>query len=294
MNKKKLIIIISAAVILIATGVAVYFSTRPVATTPASQSAFDARNASYIIEGALVTLTNGVAETAATTDSTSKIITRYFGNEARGDINGDGRDDLAFLLTQERGGTGIFYYAVAVLDTASGFVTTNTFFIGDRIAPQTINIMDGIINVNYAERKPGEPFTARPSIGVTKYLKVTPDGKLIETAQPKPVAQPSSGISVSLLSTGLSYSAAINKYPTTRIQFDQNCQATPTAMVLKSGATIMIDNRADAGKYFTIGGSRFYFNAYAFKIFTVKSTKLPKDVAISCGSGKNNAVITLN
>jgi hypothetical protein len=96
------------------------------------------------------------------------------------------------------------------------------------------------------------------------------------------------------LSANLSYGAAVNKYPTTRIQFDQNCKATPTAMVLKSGATIMIDNRADAGKYFTIGGSRFYFNAYAFKIFTVKSTKLPKDVAISCGSGKNNAVITLN
>ena len=294
MNKKKLIIIISAAVILIAAGVAVYFSTRPVATTPASQSAFDARNASYIIEGASVTLTKGVAETAATADSATKITTRYFGNEAKGDLNGDGREDLVFLLTQERGGTGIFYYAVAVLDMANGFVPTNTFFIGDRIAPQTTNIMEGIINVNYAERKPGEPFTTRPSIGVTKYLKVTPDGKLIEVTQPKPVAQPASSISVSLLSTNLSYGAAVNKYPTTRIQFDQDCKANPTAMVLKSGATIMIDNRADAGKYFTIGGSRFYFNAYAFKIFTIKSAKLPKDIAISCGSGKNNAVITLN
>jgi len=34
------------------------------------------------------------------------------------------------------------------------------------------------LRVNFAERKPGEPMTARPSMGVTLYLKVTPEGVL--------------------------------------------------------------------------------------------------------------------
>jgi hypothetical protein len=36
--------------------------------------------------------------------------------------------------------------------------------------------------VNFAERKADEPMTARPSMGVSKYLKVT-EGSLVEVAQ---------------------------------------------------------------------------------------------------------------
>ena len=113
-------------------------------------------------------------------------------------------------------------------------------------------------------------------------------------APSKPATQPAPSLSVGLLSQNLSYSAAINKYPTTRIQFNESCQGSPSAMVVKNGTSIMIDNRADVGKWFTIGGSRFYFNGYAFKIFVIKSAKLPKAVTIDCGTGKNSAVVTLN
>ena len=86
----------------------------------------------------------------------------------------------AFLVTQETGGSGIFYYAVVALKTANGYKTTNAFFIGDRIAPQTteINTSAKELYVNFAERKPGEPMTAQPSQGATLYLKVTPAGVL--------------------------------------------------------------------------------------------------------------------
>ncbi len=144
-----------------------------------SQFIFDGRNSSFTIDGVKITLKNGISETKIA-DSASKIITRYFGNESYGDLNGDGLQDVAFLVSQETGGSGIFYYAVVALKTATGYKTTNAFFIGDRIAPQTteINTSARELYVNFAERKVGEPMTAQPSQGATLYLKVTPAGVL--------------------------------------------------------------------------------------------------------------------
>jgi heat shock protein HslJ len=103
------------------------------------------------------------------------IVTRYFGNEARGDFNGDGREDVAFLLTQEPGGSGTFFYAAAALDLPTGLVGTEAVLIGDRIAPQTTEARpDGVIVVNYADRAPGESFATRPSIGKSLWLKLSP------------------------------------------------------------------------------------------------------------------------
>jgi hypothetical protein len=35
-------------------------------------------------------------------------------SEAKGDLNGDGQEDIAFLLTSDRGGSGTFYYVQLV------------------------------------------------------------------------------------------------------------------------------------------------------------------------------------
>jgi len=143
-------------------------------------SVFDPKNATYMIDGEAVTLVNGVSEKEAAPGSASKIMARYFGNEVRGDLNGDGREDIAYLITQDGGGSGLFYYAVVALGTEGGYTLTNAFLIGDRIAPQAnhINSSARELYINYAERKPGEPMTAQPSQGATLYLKVTPEGVL--------------------------------------------------------------------------------------------------------------------
>ena len=143
----------------------------------------DYKNATYLIEGSFITLTDGIFEMEAAPGSATKITTRYFGNEAIGDLNKDGKNDIAFLLTQSTGGSGTFFYLVAALQTTSGVEGTNAIFLGDRIAPQNTTIQNGIITVNYADRNPGEPFTTQPSLGVSKYLKVN-DSVLIETTQP--------------------------------------------------------------------------------------------------------------
>ena len=125
-------------------------------------------------------MANGVSEIPVAPGSASTVTTRYFGNEARGYLNGDGLEDVAFLITQDGGGSGLFYYVVVALKTQDGYKTTNAFLIGDRIAPQStdINTSAKELDVNFAERKAGEPMTTQPSVGATLVLKVTPEGVL--------------------------------------------------------------------------------------------------------------------
>jgi heat shock protein HslJ len=133
----------------------------------------DHKNIAYSIGGQTVRLVDGVTEAAAAPGSAAKIVTRYFGNEVRGDLNADGREDVAFLLTQDTGGSGTFFYAVAALDLPSGLVGSQGLVLGDRIAPQTTELRPGgVIAVNYADRAPGESFATPPSVGKTILLKL--------------------------------------------------------------------------------------------------------------------------
>lgn len=166
---KKTVIIAGIALVIIAIS-GVWFLRSKTALAPTE--AADHKNATYLVEGQSVTLTNGRAETLVAPNAAAKTITQYFGNEATGDMNGDGASDVAFLLTQNSGGSGTFYYVVVALRKGGGYEGTNAFFLGDRIAPQTTELRDGKLVVNYGERKEGEPMTAAPSVGVSKYLKV--------------------------------------------------------------------------------------------------------------------------
>ncbi len=110
----------------------------------------------------------------------------YFGNEVKYDFDGDGRMDTAFILTQNTGGSGTFYYLVVTLNTARGYVGSKAYLLGDRIAPQTTEMSKDpatpdVIVVNYADRKPGEPFTTQPSVGKSVWLKF--DTKTIQLGE---------------------------------------------------------------------------------------------------------------
>ncbi|MEK7514881.1 MAG: hypothetical protein AAB608_00670 [Patescibacteria group bacterium] len=127
--------------------------------------ASDYGNAAYTIEGKRVQLVEGAAEAEG-------VITQEFGNEVMGDFSGDGIADVAFILAQQPGGTGTFYYIAVARGAEGGYVGTNALLLGDRIAPQTTEIRDGAIIVNYADRKPGEPMTADPSVGVSRTFRM--------------------------------------------------------------------------------------------------------------------------
>lgn len=163
MKKSYIFAIIIFVIVLVALA-SVLVKQAPTVDVPA-RSAADHKNATYIIDGAPVTLVNGAAETAIP-NSASKVATNYFGNEMVKDLNDDGRNDIVFLLTQNTGGSGTFYYAAAALNTEAGYVGSHAFLLGDRIAPQTTESGPGKqVIVNYLERAPGVPMTAPPSSG---------------------------------------------------------------------------------------------------------------------------------
>jgi len=154
---------------------------------PSSVSAGqDPQNATYLIDSQPVTLVDGVAEIEVAPGSASKQVTRYFGNAVDVDLNGDGTLDSAFLLVQDSGGSGTFYFVAAALKTSDGYVGTNAIFVGDRIAPQSTNVDPNNAAqfvVNYADRQADEPMSAEPTQGVSKWFKLEGD-VLTQVASP--------------------------------------------------------------------------------------------------------------
>lgn len=131
----------------------------------------DTKDAQFLISGEWVRLENGISKVPIAPDSASFTTTQYFGNEAHGDIDGDGDEDMVFLISQDGGGSGIFFYLVGAINDGGVYHGTHAVFIGDRIAPQTTEFRDGQTIVNYADRVPGEAMAAVPSIGKSLYLK---------------------------------------------------------------------------------------------------------------------------
>lgn len=135
----------------------------------------DPQNATYSIDGKEITLVNGIAEKELAPGSASKQVTKYFGNAVDIDLNSDGLMDSAFLLVQENGGSGTFYYVVAAIQTQDGYMGTNGIFLGDRIAPQNTTVDPNNSSqfiVNYADRAPIEPMSSQPTLGVSKIFKL--------------------------------------------------------------------------------------------------------------------------
>lgn len=148
------------------------------ATNPGDTPGY--KNATYLIGGQSITLDEGTSEIEVAPDSASKITTRYFGNELITDLNNDGRVDVVFILTQEAGASGTFFYVVAALNTEDGYIGSEGYILGDRIAPQTTELSQdpnhkNVIIVNYADRAPGEPMTTEPSLGKSAWLKLDPE-----------------------------------------------------------------------------------------------------------------------
>jgi len=129
-------------------------------------------DASYRIEGRNVLLYHGRAEEETIPGSMMKSTVAVFGRPVFGDLDGDGDDDAGLILVHNPGGSGTFFSVAAALNRNGMYQGTNAVLLGDRIAPHDLDIRNGVIVVNFAERGPTEPMTAPPTVGRTKYLKV--------------------------------------------------------------------------------------------------------------------------
>src|SRR3989344_2925791 len=176
MNMKWLLIALGAIIVLFA---GFFAFNSYIYNEKQADTATDYKNAEYIIDGQRVKLEDGLAEIEAAPGSASKIVTRYFGNEVIRDLNGDGRDDVVFILTQQSGGSGTFFYVVAALNTEDGYIGSEAYLLGDRIAPQTTELSQNpnhqnVIVVNYADSASGEAMTVAPSVSKSVWLKLDP------------------------------------------------------------------------------------------------------------------------
>lgn len=136
-----------------------------------SDSALDGvLNAAYTIERQAVQLMDGRAEVEAAPGSATRVTTAVFGEPVFGDLNGDGVDDAALLLVHDPGGSGTFYYVAAAIAENGGWQGTNAVFLGDRVAPRTIQVQNGLIAADYLDRRSDQPMASAPSIPKTMYL----------------------------------------------------------------------------------------------------------------------------
>jgi hypothetical protein len=143
-------------------------------------------NAIYEIGGQKIKLVDGKAEIEIIEGSATKQKISIFGEVLYKDVNDDELNDAILMLTNNTGGSGTFYYVTVALAKKINekilYEGLNAILLGDRIAPQNINVKNGIIIANYADRKPGEPMTEKPSEGISKYIVFNND--LLEDVGP--------------------------------------------------------------------------------------------------------------
>ncbi|MDP3953868.1 MAG: hypothetical protein Q8Q06_00435 [bacterium] len=127
-------------------------------------------------------------------------------------------------------------------------------------------------------------------------LKNTGNDSAMESPSPSPSAtatpaKSSSGSSVKksgdAATSPKTYTELLTEYEGRRIQFDINCQAVPNNLTFKNGTSIMLDNRSGDARTIFIGPSQYALPGYGYKIITLSSSEIPKDLLISCEGAVN-------
>jgi immunoglobulin-like protein involved in spore germination len=136
----------------------------------------------------VVQLTDGKFEqgTQGGTDSISVAVSDFM---AVGDLNADGTDEVAALVSENYGGTGVFVF-LAVYANENGTLTfQNSTMVDDRPQLKALSIEKGEIFLDTVIHGPDEPMCcptlrttrhyrfADNQLDMTDYATLTPDGK---------------------------------------------------------------------------------------------------------------------
>ena len=109
-------------------------------------------------------MSDGVAVIPPSQGSATANTLRLIGVPVMGDSDGDGNPDAALLVQHDPGGSGTFYYAVVAVNDGGSYRASNALLLGDRIEPRAVEFADGRFVYTYAERKPGDPMSARGTV----------------------------------------------------------------------------------------------------------------------------------
>lgn len=124
-----------------------------------------ARNATYrteFVRSGEVTLVDGEHREAAAPGSASQIVIAVQ-QTAIGDLDGDGTDDAAVILTSSGGGSGTFFTLEALISADGGLVNVAGVLLGDRIRVTSVSIDDREVFIDLLVRPDGMPFAQPPS-----------------------------------------------------------------------------------------------------------------------------------
>lgn len=91
----------------------------------------------------------------------------------------------------------------------------------------------------------------------------------------------------------LTYEQAVAKYEGFILQFNTQCQSTPSRKTVKNNTTLMLDNRTNTKKTIAIDGKSYSVPAYGYSLATFSNSKLPHVAIINCGSQNNVAQVTI-
>jgi len=127
-------------------------------------------DATYLIEAEPVKLRNGRAERPAAPGSATTRKTQVVGAPVYADIDGDGDSDAVLLLLHDPGGSGSFYYVALASKDEGGYRGGRAVLIGDRITPRRLNVLHGVVVMDYLDRVPGEPMAAKAGRTQTAFL----------------------------------------------------------------------------------------------------------------------------
>lgn len=168
--RKTIIIIILAAVVVFYTMRDNFSTDKTGAPITNEDGTFhpDPSNATFTIDDESIILSAGRNERVITPESALTEETILLDKFAYGDINTDGKEDTLLLLARYGGGSGTFIYLAAFVSGPVTYRGSNTIFIGDRVAPQSISLNGETITVEYLDRGPDDAFAVEPTILTTK------------------------------------------------------------------------------------------------------------------------------
>lgn len=133
----------------------------------------DPLNGTYGLEGMAIRLHDGRFEMVAAVGSATQIWTAVYGSILHGDLDDDGDEDVALMLSHDPGGSGMFFYVAVAINRNGHYQGTNAVFLGDRVLPLTLTIRDGLLVVGYADRRLGEAMTTPPSVPALRHMMLT-------------------------------------------------------------------------------------------------------------------------
>jgi len=100
---------------------------------------------------------------------------------ARGDLDGDGEDEAAVMLTTNFGGTGVYHYVAVVDQLAAENRNLDTRLVGDRIQLRGMRIDEGRLVLDIVRAGPGDAGCCPAEVVTLQYR--LQDGRLSEPVQ---------------------------------------------------------------------------------------------------------------